>query len=173
MRITHFFVLLFLFAMSLYVFLEPQEYSKNSEENIAQLEIEDFTLYKIDTLGVKSVVSGTLARQYPKYYEVENAHYIENKNKLSENLYADRGKFEKDIAYLDENVRYFREDGLSFESDHAVYNTKKEVLTVPESFVLTQNENVIYGSDLKYNSKTGSISARKIDANYYMKEKKQ
>ena len=172
MRITHFFVILFLFAASLLVFLKPQEYIKSSGSKVPQLEIEDFTVYEIGKQGVQNVVSGTLGRQYTSYYEVENAHYIENKNQLGEHLYADRGKFKKDIAYLDENVRYFREDGLSFESDHAVYSTKKEVLHVPEKFVLTQGENVIYGSKLDYNVKTGDIAAKTIDANYYIEEKK-
>jgi len=172
MRITHFFVLLFLFAITLLVFLKPQEYQKNSQEHTAQLEIEDFSIYEINKEGVQSVVSGTLARQYVDYYEVENAHYIENKNHLGEHLYADLGKFEKEIAYLNENVRYFREDGLSFESDHAVYDTQKELLYIPKSFILTQNENIIYGNELKYNVKTGKMSAEKIDANYYLEEKK-
>jgi len=173
MRITHFFVVLFLFAASLLVFLKPQEYSKNTQVKIAQLEIEDFTIYEINKEGVQSVVSGTLGRQYPSYYEVENAHYIENKNRLGEHLYADKGKFEKEVAYLDENVRYFREDGLSFESDHAIYNTNKELLYVPKNFILTQNENIVYGSELHYNAKTGKIAAQKIEANYYIEEKKQ
>ncbi len=136
------------------------------------MEIEDFTLYEMSKAGVESVVSGTIGRQYTSHYEVENAHYIENKNKLGEHLYADKGRFEKDIVYLNENVRYFREDGLSFESDHAVYNTKKEHLYVPEKFILTQNENIIYGSELHYFSKTGIINAQNIDASYYTEDKK-
>lgn len=172
MKITHFFVLLFLFSASLLIMLKPQQYQKTDGEKIPQMEIEDFTLYEINTEGVKSVVSGTIGRQYDLYYEVENAHYVENKNRMGEHLYADRGKFEKDIAYLNENVRYFRDDGLSFESDHAVYDTKKELLYVPKSFVLTQNENIIYGNELHYNAKSGDIDAKQISASYYMKDKK-
>lgn len=172
MRITHFFVILFLFAASLLIFLEPQEYLKSAETKIAQLEIEDFSIYEISKEGVQSVVSGTIGRQYTTYYEVENVHYIENKNQVGEHIYADQGKFEKEIAYLDENVRYFREDGLSFESDHARYNTKKELLYVAEKFILTQNENIIYGKELNYNVKTGAIAAKEIDANYYVEDKK-
>jgi hypothetical protein len=141
-------------------------------KKIAQLEIEDFTVYELNVKGVKSVLGGTVGRQFSTYYEVENAHYVENKKKLSEHLYADIGKFEKDIAYLDENVRYFREDGLSFESDHAVYNTKKESLYIPESFILTHNENIIYGQELHYDAASGEISAQKVDANYYLEDKK-
>jgi len=155
-----------------FVFLQPQDYAQNTDENVPQLEIEDFTLYEMNKVGVKSVVSGTAAMQYIKHYEVQNVHYIENKNKLSEHLYADSGIFKTDIAYLNDNVRYFREDGLSFESDHAVYNTKKEFLYVPENFVLTQNENVVYGSELHYNSLSGNIDAKKVKANYYIQEKK-
>lgn len=165
-------MLLFLFCISLLILLKPQSYQKSDGEKVPQMEIEDFRLYEIDTEGVKSVVSGTIGRQYELYYEVENAHYIENKNRLGEHLYADKGRFEKDIAYLNENVRYFRDDGLSFESDHAVYDTNKELLYVPKNFVLTQNENIIYGKELHYNAKSGEIEARQIDASYYMKDKK-
>ncbi len=172
MKITHFFVLIFLFSISLLFLLKPEQYQKADGEKIPQMEIEDFTLYEIDTKGVKSVVSGTIGRQYELYYEVENAHYVENKNKLGEHLYADKGKFEKDIAYLDENVRYFRDDGLSFESDHAVYDTNKELLFVPKSFVLTQNENIIYGNELHYNAKSGDIDAKEVNASYYTKDRK-
>lgn len=172
MKITHFFIFLFLFSVSLFVFLQPQSYTQNSDENIPQLEIEDFTLYEIDKFGVQNVVSGTIGRQYIKHYEVQNVHYIENKNKMGEHLYADNGIFKTDIAYLNDNVRYFREDGLSFESDHAVYNTKKEFLYVPDKFVLTQNENIIYGSELYYYSLSGKMYANKINANYYIEEKK-
>jgi len=170
MKVTHFFILMLGFSLSLFVFLRPEQLAKPSGEVVAQLEIEDFTLYKIDKNGVTSVVSGSEAKQYVSHYEVQNAHYIENKNKLGEHLYADHARFEKDIAYLNDNVRYFREDGLSFESDKAIYNTKKELLYVPENFVLTQNENVVYGKELHYNSKTGKMQAEKIDANYYIIE---
>jgi len=156
----------------LFVFLKPQDYNKATDAQVAQLEIEDFTLYKLDEVGVQSVVSGTIGRQYVSYYEVQNTHYIENTNKLGQHLYSDKGRFEKDIAYLDDNVRYFREDGLSFESDHAVYDTEKELLYVPKKFILTQNENIVYGSELHYDSKTGEVSAQEVDANYYMEEKK-
>ena len=156
----------------MFVFLKPQDYNKATDAQVAQLEIEDFTLYKLDEVGVQSVVSGTIGRQYVSYYEVQNTHYIENTNKLGQHLYSDKGRFEKDIAYLDDNVRYFREDGLSFESDHAVYDTEKELLYVPEKFILTQNENIVYGSELHYDSKTGEVSAQEVDANYYMEEKK-
>jgi hypothetical protein len=152
--------------------LKPSSYSKNIGEKIAQLEIEDFTVYELNVKGVKSVLSGTVGRQFSTYYEVENAHYVENKTKLSEHLYADIGRFENDIAYLDENVRYFREDGLSFESDHAVYSTKKESLHIPKSFILTHNENIIYGQELHYDAVSGKISAQKVDANYYLEDKK-
>lgn len=172
MRITHFFAFLFLLSFALFLFLKPQEYKRPSDEKIPQLEIEDFTLYELDKEGVQSVVSGTLGRQYISYYEVQNAHYIENKNKFGQHLYADKGRFEKEIAYLDENVRYFREDGLSFESDHAVYNTKEELLYVPEKFIFTQNENIVYGTELHYNSVTGEVLAQDVDASYYVEKKK-
>ncbi len=172
MKLTHFFIILLLFSVSLFVLLKPNAYIKNTDGKTAQLEIEDFTIYELNTKGVKSVLSGTLGRQFNTHYEVENAHYVENKKELSEHLYADRGKFEKDIAYLDDNVRYFREDGLSFESDHAIYNTKKELLYVPENFILTQNENIVYGQELHYDTVSGELSAQKVDANYYLKDKK-
>lgn len=172
MRLTHFFIFLLLLGFSLFVFLKPQDYNKSTDIELPQLEIEDFTMYKLDEAGVRSVVSGTIGRQFTRYYEIQNAHYIENKNKLGQHLYSDKGKFEKDIVYLDENVRYFREDGLSFESDHAVYDTKKELLYVPQKFILTQNENVVYGSELHYNSVTGEVLAQDVDANYYMEERK-
>jgi len=171
MKLTHFFVLLLLFSISLFVFLKPQELSHLNGKEIAQLEIEDFIVYELTKKGVESVLSGTIGRQYSAYYEVENVHYIENKNRLDEHLYADRGRFEKNIAYLNDNVRYFREDGLSFESSKAIYDTKKELLHVPTSFILTQNENVVYGNELHYNTKTGKIRAQNIDASYYIEDK--
>ncbi len=171
MKLTHFFVFLLLFSASLFIFLKPYDYTRDKDGKVAQLEIEDFSLYEIDTTGVTSVVSGTAGRQYTTHYEVENAHYIVNENQLGEHLYADRGKFEKETVYLDDNVRYFREDGLSFESDHAVYDTKKEHLYIPEKFIMTQNENIIYGSELHYDVKTGQTNAQTIDANYYLEEK--
>jgi len=171
MKLTHFFVLMLVLSLSLFVLLKPESISPSTGEEIAQLEIEDFIVYEIDKTGVTSVVSGTVGKQYTAYYEVENAHYIENKNQLGEHLYADYAKFEKNIAYLNDNVRYFREDGLSFESNKAVYNTKAEKLYVPDDFILTQNENVVYGKELHYNSKTGKIEAEKIEANYFMDDK--
>jgi LPS export ABC transporter protein LptC len=173
MKVTHFFIIMLGFSLSLFIFLRPEQLAKPSGEVLPQLEIEDFTLYEMDETGVTSVVSGSDAKQYVSHYEVENAHYIENKNKLGEHLYADHARFEKDIAYLNDNVRYFREDGLSFESDKAIYNTNKENLYVPGSFVLTQNENVVYGKELYYNSITGKMKANEIDANYYIIEDKK
>ena len=99
MKLTHFFVVMLLLSLALFVFLKPEASSITTGKEIAQLEIEDFIVYKIDKTGVASVVSGTVGKQFTAYYEVENAHYIENKNKLGEHLYADYARFEKDIAY--------------------------------------------------------------------------
>ncbi len=172
MKLTHFFILLLLFSVSLLIFLQPEAYTKSMDGRVAQMEIEDFSVYELTTKGVKSVLSGTVGRQFSTHYEVENAHYVENKKRISEHLYADTGRFEKSVAYLDKNVRYFREDGLSFESDHAVYNTKEELLYVPKRFVLTHNENVVYGKELHYNVKSGKISAKNVDASYYLEDKR-
>jgi len=170
MKVTHFFAGMLLLSLSLFIFLKPEAVVKVSGEKVPLLEIEDFTVYKITKVGVENIMSGSSGKQYDTYYEVKNAHYIENKSELGQHLYADRGRFEKDIAYLNDNVRYFRDDGLSFESDKAVYNTKKELLYVPDDFVLSQNENIIYGKELHYNTKTGKIEADHIDANYYIEE---
>lgn len=172
MRITHFFILVLLFGISIFVILKPQAYTKSNGEEVASLEIEDFTVYKLNQEGVQSVLSGTQGRQFETHYDVEHAQYMQNKNRFNEKLYADKGRFEKEIAYLDGNVRYFRADGLSFKSEHAVYNTDKEHLYVPENFVLTQNENVVYGKKLHYYAKTSKTLAKKIEANYYLKDKK-
>ena len=172
MRITHFFVALFIFSVGMLVFLKPQDYTKSNGEEVAKLEIEDFTVYKLDKTGVQSVLSGTSGRQFKTHYDVKHAHYQQNKNAFSENLYADRGRFEKEIAYLDENVRFYREDGLMFESEHAVYDTVKEYLYVASNFVLTKNENVVYGKELHYYAKTGKTLAKSIEANYYVEDKK-
>ncbi len=172
MKLTHFYIVLFLFSISLFVFLQPESYVKNKDEQVAQLEIEDFSVFEINTQGVKSVLSGTSGQQFSTHYQVENAHYIENKKDFSEHLYSDVGRFEKDVAYLNDNVRFFREDGLSFESNYAVYNTKKESLYVKDSFILTQNENIIYGKELHYDTVSGQLSAQGVDANYYLEDKK-
>ena len=172
MRITHFFVLVFLFSISMFVFLKPQAYTKTDGKEVPTLEIEDFTVYELDQTGVQSVLSGTKGRQYKTHYDIKHAHYRQNKNAISENIYADKGRFEKDIAYLDDNVRYYREDGLSFESEHAVYNTKREYLYVASDFVSTKNENVVYGKELHYYAKTGKSRAQKIVATYYYEDKK-
>ena len=172
MRITHFFILVFVFSVSMFVFLKPQAYTKTNGQEVAKLEIEDFTVYELDRSGVTSVLSGTKGRQFETHYDVEHAQYMQNKNKFNEKLYADKGRFEKEIAYLDDNVRYFREDGLSFKSERAVYNTDKEYLYVAKNFVLTQNENVVYGKGLHFYAKTGRVIAKNVEANYYFKGKK-
>ncbi|MDF1880570.1 hypothetical protein JHD50_04515 [Sulfurimonas sp. MAG313] len=172
MKVTHFFIFLFIFSISLFVLLKPTANIQKIQGNIAQLEIEDFTLYKMDKTGVLSVVSGSMGRQYIDHYEIQNVHYIENKNQVGEHLYSDNGVFKGNIAYLDTNVRYFKEDGLSFESNHAIYNTKNSYLYIPDSFTLTQNQNVVYGHELHYDSVSGQIKAEKINANYDIEEKK-
>jgi len=172
MKITHFFVILLALSFTLFVVLKPEKLKDIKYKETASLEIEDFIVYELDKEGVASVVNGTLGQQFKTHYDIQNAHYIKNKKPYSEHLYADLGSFKDEIAYLSDNVRYFREDGLSLESDNAVYNTKKENLYIPGSFVLSQNENIVYGKELHYDSKTGKIKAKKIDANYYIEDKK-
>jgi len=172
MRITHFFALLFALSLAIFVFLKPQEYDITEAKEIASVELEDFTLYKLTPKGVESFLSGTLGQQYKTHYDIDNAHYIKNENIPKEHLYADKGIFQNDNLYLYDNVRYFREDGLSLESDKATYYTKKEKLYIPDNFVLTQNENIVYGKELHYNSVNGKIKAQRIEANYYIEDKK-
>lgn len=170
MNINFFFFFIIVVLLSILSIFKPTQKNIDIQESVALLEIESFKLYEFDNFGLRSITNGTHAKKYSDFYEIENVHFIRDKDNKIENIYAQYGRYDPDELSLNSNVKYVRADGLSFDSDEAKYLVLKELITTNGKFHINQNGNDIDGVALSYNVKNREISAKNIRGNFTIKE---
>jgi len=86
-------------------------------------------------------------------------------------LLANSGRYKDNILHLDGNVTLTEIKGNIYKTEHAIYDQKKEVLTVTSPFVAYMDKNIFKGATLIYNAITKETNATMVDAVVYPTEK--
>ena len=168
-----FFVVIALILASILVFIRPHELQQTdrSNEDIAEMELRNFTLYELDTNGLKNIMLGTYGFQYKDRIEVEEIDYTDSTRNLRNNILADYGVYNNnDIITLEGNVRYYREDGMILTTDEAVINQEKETVLTPGPFKIEQDNDNVVGNKLYYDRKAGKTHAKRVVGYYTLKD---
>jgi|GEM_PF-771543 len=168
-----FFIVIALVLGSILLFIRPQEVKQidHSNENIAEMELRDFTLYELDTHGLKNIMLGKYGFQYKDRIEVEEIDYTDSTRNLRNNIIADYGVYNNiDIITLEGNVRYYREDGMILTTEEAVIDQKKETLSTPGPFKLEQENDNVIGNKLFYDRKDGTSTAKMVTGYFTLKD---
>lgn len=154
----------------IYLLFQPLKIEKKEFIDVPLFELTTFTMYELDTIGLKTILLGSSSKRYSDRYTVDNIDYTDNSKKYIANMKADDGIYKNETVFLNGNVAYAREDGLTFESDKAQYDKKTKIISTDRDFIVYQGESVVIGSSAEYNNLTNKIKATNVKVNYKLKE---
>lgn len=150
----------------IYGFFTPTyKYSKDVGE-IPKIELYNFTLYEMSHHGIDHLLAGKEGKKFDDYYTVTSAKFSDNTRQLLHSLQSEHALYRDDVLSLEGDIRYSRQDGLSFDADHGTYNTKNGVVQIPENIVIRQDNHRIEGENIRYEVDHQVITANRIQAKY-------
>lgn len=129
-------------------------------------------MYELDTHGLKTMMLGLEAFRYQDRYTIDGIDHTDHSKTHISNLKADFGIYKDDVLDLDGNVSLVRDDGLSYETQKALYYKNEGLFVVDTDYKLSQGDNVLRGSYIDHNNLTGKIHSKNIYAKYIIKETK-
>ena len=135
-------------------------------------ELKDFTMYELDTKGLRTIMLGSAATRYSNRYTVQDIDYTDNeKEEYIANMKAKHGIYKNDMVTLSGDVEYVRDDGLTFKTQKAVYNKKSSDVVSDVGYVAYLNDSVVRGSYIKYNNEKNRIFSKNVTAKIQLQER--
>ncbi|MBA1437436.1 MAG: LPS export ABC transporter periplasmic protein LptC [Epsilonproteobacteria bacterium] len=148
--------------------MRPQNYTSKKMGDIPLLHVTDFTMYELDTQGLKTLMLGGQVYRYADRYTIDKIDHTDNSKTHITNLRADFGIYKNDILTLDGNVTLVRDDGVSYVTQHAKYYKKKGLFVGNTDYILTQGKNRLTGTYVDHNNISGKIHSKNIFATYFL-----
>ena len=173
---NYFFLAIATVLLAILLFFKPTKMAEMTHdgEEVPALELHNFTLYELDTHGLKDIMSGRKGYRYSKRLEIEDINYTDSTHTLRNNLLSDYGVYNNiDLITLKGNVRYHREDGMHFVTNKAIINQKKETIDTRGPFTLYKQADIVVGNDLYYDSKNGLTKAKDVTGIFELDEKEK
>lgn len=173
MNINIFFIFISSALLMILLLFKPMDIKEQKYQDVPVFNIAFFTIYELSTSGLTTFISGSEATRYTDRYTIKDMDYTDNSKTYLANMKADRGIFKDDIVNLTGDVVYFREDGLTFQTQEATYNTKTSIAKANLGFILTRDKNRATGTHLVYNNLLNTINAKKIKVTYQLPKSKK
>lgn len=158
--------------MILFLF-KPMEIKQHAFKEVPLFTISNFTMHELDQKGLVTLMNGSKAERFTNRYRVENMDYTDNSKEYMANMKSNYGVYKNEVVHLDGDILYVREDGLTFETQKAVYNKKTAIATANGDFVLYRGSNRVTGEKLKYNNSLETIESKNVKAIYKLEESKR
>ena len=170
MNINIFFAFISSVLLSILFLFKPVELQQKNHNGIALFNLSVFTIYEFDENGLLSVLNGEDGVRYKDRYEIQDVDYTDNSQKFVANMQSNYGVYKNEVINLNGDVVYIREDGVTFKSKEAVYNTKTSIVRVDKDFIIYKNKNIIRGILLVYNNKLDIMKFNNVRAIYQIDE---
>ena len=140
---------------------QPKAFTKD-------LEFTSTTFIEVDTQKMQGWAFGTFGVRDKGVLTLDNIVFHTDN---IDSLIAKKGKYIKEVLYLDGNVEMQEKDGYTYKTQHANYNQKKEILNITAPFTAVRDQNVIKGKTLRYDTVKKEAFGTKVDAIVYTTEK--
>ncbi len=163
-NINLFFGFLIVLLLGIFFFFKPIRVSPPKHTDIAQLELKNFTVYDIESWGVKSALSGARGERFDDRYEVSKVAFSDASKPQLQRMSAEHGHYENNIVDLNDSVIFEQEDGITFRSQEAHYDLNRSLVTTQGDFIITMEQSKFEGTQLAFNTKTRRMHAIKINA---------
>lgn len=168
MSINLFFILVLSLLVGMFGYFKPTVLADGSKEEVPKFELESFVIYEISTLGIDRFFEGEHGKRFEDRYEVSSAKFSNNSKKLFESIRANEALYKEEVITLNGNVHYLREDGLAFRSDEGKYDVPHSLVSTRGSFVITQKNNKVNGTQLLLNTQYHTVSANRVSGSYQL-----
>jgi hypothetical protein len=133
-----------------------------------ELEFTSTTLTEVDTAIMQGRAFGTYGIRDAGVLTLHNITYH---TKNIESLRAKKATYKEDKLYLDGNITVNQKEGFDYSAQHAVYNTKTQILDITSAFTGVMDKNIIHGYTLRYDTQKKEAFGKRIDAVVYTTEK--
>ncbi|MDK9693060.1 MAG: LPS export ABC transporter periplasmic protein LptC [Sulfurimonas sp.] len=173
MNINYFFLATSFLLLMVYFVFKPLEIKEQPSGDVPLFNIASFTMYELNTSGLLTMMNGSAATRYKNRYAVEGIDYTDNSKKYIANMKSKSGIYKDDIVYLEGDIIYQREDGLTFQTQKANYNKKTSTAVVDGEYLLYRGKDRVEGRELRYNSSLETISSQDVTAKYQIQERKR
>ncbi len=132
------------------------------------LEFSNTTFIEVDTQKMQGWAFGTFGVRDKGVLTLDNiVFHTEN----IDSLIAKKGKYIKEILYLDGDVVMQEKNGYTYNTQHANYNQETEILNITSPFTAVRYQNVMKGKTLRYDTAKKEAFGTKVDAILYTTEK--
>lgn len=172
MNINYFFLFLIVCLSMIFFLFEPRQQVQSSNVSIPSLELNNFTLSELSANGLVSTMHGEQGIKHSDRYEIKYLNYTDNSGDYISNIKAGNAFYKETSLELEDDIKYFREDGLSFTTQKANYNKKTNIITSTTRFISHLNKNTIQGSNLEYDITKTILKSKNVIVNYQLKERK-
>ncbi|WP_310441477.1 LPS export ABC transporter periplasmic protein LptC [Sulfurimonas sp.] len=173
MNINYFFLAASVCLFMILFLFKPLEIKEQSFVDVPLFSISSFRMYEFDSKGLITLMNGTSATKYKDRYSVEKIDYTDNSKEYMANMKSNNGVYENDAVYLEGDILYIREDGLTFETQKATYDKKTSIATADGNYVLYRGANRVTGKELKYNNSLDKIQSKNVTVKYQLEKSKK
>ena len=133
-----------------------------------ELEFTDTTLIEVDTEDLKTRAYLTYGVRDRGILTIEDLVYMSDN---IQSLSANNGVFYGDKLYLDGNVILHEKGGYRYDTQHAIYDQKTEILHITAPFIGTKGQNFIKGESLEYDTRKKKASGSTVGTVFYTPDK--
>ncbi len=132
------------------------------------LEFSNTTFIEVDTQKMQGWAFGTFGVRDKGVLTLDNIVFHTDN---IDSLIAKKGKYIKEILYLDGDVVMQEKNGYTYNTQHANYNQETEILNITSPFTAVRYQNVMKGKTLRYDTAKKEAFGTKVDAILYTTEK--
>jgi len=136
---------------------KPAINSKDDKEVV----FTDFSLFELKVGIEGKKVFAHKAIKHTNYLDLREVNLSDENG---HNILSTRAVYEDDAVFMKDDIKFTRNDGLTFTTKDLSYDFKKEEIETFSPFLLEFNGSSIEGDNLEYNMKSKYISADGIVA---------
>ncbi len=156
----------------IFFMFKPLEIKQQKFHDVPLFELNDFTMYELNSKGLTTILRGDKGTRYADRYTIKKMDYTDNSKKYIANMVSDHGIYKNETIKLQGNVVYVREDGLTYKSQKATYNKKTADIISNAKYIAYLNDNKVIGTYIKYNNISKKMYSKNVFAIYQLKEEK-
>ena len=170
MNINLFFVAVLIGLLAIYTLFEPLHLKKQKFTELPLFELQGFALHELNTTALTTYMSGDSALRFSDRYEVEKFYFVDNAKKYLANMHADYGVYKDSNISLHGNIEFVQKNGLTFQTQDALYNKKSNLFRAKGQYTLYKDKNSFKGKDLYYYNIKNRVISKDITAIYQLQE---